>query len=90
MNRMLLANYTTEEPRNLTNFEPISLYTILYKIVSKTAANRFQQVLDCCIDEAQNAFVPRCLVTNNVLLAYKILHSFKQKRMGENVQWCLS
>ncbi|KAA3474380.1 reverse transcriptase [Gossypium australe] len=26
---------------------------MLYKIVSKTVANRFKQVLDYCIDEAQ-------------------------------------
>ncbi|MBA0777426.1 hypothetical protein Gotri_005446, partial [Gossypium trilobum] len=70
----------TAQLLNLTNFRPISLYTVFYKIISKIVANRFQQVLDYCIDEAQSAFVPRRLIIDNVLLAYEIIHSFKQKR----------
>ncbi|KAA3477626.1 reverse transcriptase [Gossypium australe] len=54
---------------------------ILYKIISKPVANRFQQVLDCCIDEAQSAFVLGRLIIDNVLLAYEVL-AFKQKRTG--------
>ncbi|KAA3459035.1 reverse transcriptase [Gossypium australe] len=67
---------------NLSNFRPISLCSVLYKIISKMVANHFQKVLDCCIDEAQNAFVLGQLITDNVLLAYKVLHTFKQKRVG--------
>lgn len=43
-------------------------------------ANRFQKVLDYCIDEARNAFVSRKLIMDNVLLAYEILHTFKLRR----------
>ncbi|KAA3487270.1 reverse transcriptase [Gossypium australe] len=70
------------QPNNLSNFRPISLCSNLYKIISKTVANHFQKVLDCCIDEAQSAFVPGRLITNNILLAYEVLHTFKQKRVG--------
>lgn len=42
---------------NLTNFMPISLCTFLYKVISKAVTNRFQKVLDCCIDDAQTTFV---------------------------------
>ncbi|KAK5793935.1 hypothetical protein PVK06_035114 [Gossypium arboreum] len=70
-------------PSNLTHFRPISLCNVIYKIVAKVIANRFRGVIDKCIDEAQNAFVPRKLITDNALVAYEVLHSMKQKRGGK-------
>ncbi|KAA3476816.1 reverse transcriptase [Gossypium australe] len=46
-------------------------------------ANRFQEVVGKCIDAAQSSFVPGRLISNNVLLAYEILNTLKQKRMGK-------
>lgn len=47
------------KPISLTNFRPISLCTVLYKIMTKTIANRFQWVIRRSIDKAQSAFVPK-------------------------------
>ncbi|KAA3475368.1 reverse transcriptase [Gossypium australe] len=60
--------------KNLTNFRPISLCTIIYNLIFKTVTNMLQKVLDICIDEAQNMFVPGHLIIDNVLRAYEILH----------------
>lgn len=38
--------------RNLVNFRPISLCSVLYKIVVETIANRLQCVIGSCIDSA--------------------------------------
>ncbi|KAA3486869.1 reverse transcriptase [Gossypium australe] len=73
----------TQNPANLANFRPISLCIVLYKIVAKTIANRLQEVIGGCIDAAQSAFIPGRLISDNVLLAYKILHKFQQKRTGK-------
>ncbi|KAA3484158.1 reverse transcriptase [Gossypium australe] len=70
-------------PTNLANFRPISLCTILYKIVAKSIANRLKDYIGSCIDNAQSAFVPRRLISDNVLIAYEILHTLHQKRSGK-------
>ncbi|KAA3481359.1 reverse transcriptase [Gossypium australe] len=70
-------------PTQLVNFRPISLCTVIYKVVAKAIANRLQKIIDKCIDKVQSAFVPGRLITDNVLLAYEILHSINQKRSGK-------
>ncbi|KAA3464428.1 reverse transcriptase [Gossypium australe] len=42
------------KPTSLVNFRPISLYTVLYKIVAKTIANRMQEAMAICIDQVMN------------------------------------
>lgn len=56
---------------------------VIYKIVEKAIAIRLQEVIGSCIDSAQSAFVPGRLISDNVFLAYEILHTFRQKRMGK-------
>ncbi|KAA3454404.1 reverse transcriptase [Gossypium australe] len=73
----------TSHPTTLVNFRPISLCTVMYKLVTKTIAIRLQDVMGICIDKAQSAFVPGRLISDNVLLAYELLHTFRQKRMGK-------
>lgn len=73
----------TANPINLKFFYPISLCIVIYKIIAKTVANRLQKVLDDCIYDSQSNFVPDRLITDNVLLEYEILHSFKNKRSGQ-------
>lgn len=69
----------TSNPTRLANFRPISLCSVLYKVVTKTIANRLQVVIGKCIDVAQSTFIPGRLISDNVLLAYEILHTFRQK-----------
>lgn len=55
---------------------------MLYKIIVKMLVNHFTTVLDKYADATQSAFILERLITNNILLPYEILHSFRQKRVG--------
>ncbi|KAK5835927.1 hypothetical protein PVK06_011645 [Gossypium arboreum] len=56
---------------------------ILKEVITKMIVNRFRHVLEDSIDSVQSAFVPRRLISDNVFLAYEILHTFRQKRIGK-------
>lgn len=39
-------------PRTITQFRPLSLCNVLYKIITKVIVNRMSGLLDVCINEA--------------------------------------
>ena len=69
--------------KQMSNYRRISLGNVVSRILSKVLANRLKTILPTIISEAQSAFVPNRLITDNTIVAYELSHKMRNKRNGK-------
>ncbi|XP_075654939.1 uncharacterized protein LOC142625123 [Castanea sativa] len=88
MNNALLQRYTPDEVKwALFQMHPSKSLgpdgNVVSRILPKVLANRLKTILPTIISEAQSAFIPNRLITDNTTVAYELLHRMQNKRNGK-------
>ncbi|KAL0307754.1 UNVERIFIED_CONTAM: hypothetical protein Sangu_3013700 [Sesamum angustifolium] len=68
-------------PTQVSDYRPIACCNVIYKTITKIIVKRMQLVLHMLIGHSQNAFVPRCSISDNILLAQELLAGYNQAKL---------
>ena len=78
LNRTFVALILKKQKPNLiSDFHPISLCNVIYKLVTKVIANRVKPLLPGIIFDTQGAFVQGRLISDNILIAFEIMYAMQ-------------
>ncbi|XP_057432083.1 uncharacterized protein LOC130724829 [Lotus japonicus] len=68
-------------PKHLKEFRPISLCTVIYKIITKVLVGRIRPYLGDLIGPLQGSFIPGRSSADNILLAQEAIHYMKKTKL---------
>lgn len=72
----------------ISDFKPIILCNVIYKLVFKVICNRLKSIMPLIIYKIQSTFIPDRLIIDNMIVVYELLHSMKlnkKKKKGAMV-----
>lgn len=75
-----------KSPKSPKDFRPISLYNVVFRVITKVIANHLKIVLELVISLNQSTFVPNMLIMDNAMVTFEIFHFQKKKKRKEKRQ----
>lgn len=64
-------------PESVTQFGPISLCNVCYKVITKVMVNRMKPLLEKLVSREQSSFIPGRQIADNIVVYQEVLHSFR-------------
>ncbi|KAL5834207.1 hypothetical protein ACOSQ4_013704 [Xanthoceras sorbifolium] len=68
----------------VSDYRPISLCNVIYKIISKVLSNRFRVMLGDVISKVQSVFLLGRLIMDNAIIGFECIHRLWRHRLGNN------
>jgi len=68
------------KPEKITQFRPISLCNVLFKVITKMMVIRLKSVISKLIGPAQASFIPGRLSIDNIVVVQEAVHSMRRKK----------
>lgn len=69
-----------EHPKSITDYRPISLCNVAYKIVTKILANHLKNIVASLVDNEQCGFIPGRSPIDNIIAIHEMVHSIHQDK----------
>ena len=73
----------TKKLEMMSEFKPIALCNVLYKIMAKAIANRLKSIPLSVISDRQSAFISGRSIMDNAMISFEVGHYLKRKRQGK-------
>lgn len=80
---MIALILKVDNPTLISQFRPISLCNVIFKIITKTLINRLKKLLQEVISPFQSSFVSGRQISDNIIILQEVLHSFRTKKGKE-------
>lgn len=77
---LLMLLPKVQSPELITQFKPVNLYTVLYKIITKTIANRLRPLMPKINKQNLTSFVAGQSISNNIVIAQEAMHSMRKSK----------
>ncbi|XP_074298300.1 uncharacterized protein LOC141629152 [Silene latifolia] len=71
-----------EKPEQISQYRPISLCNVIYRLASKCLANRLKLVISSIVSDSQQAFVPSRLMSDSCVITQEIMHYLNKTKRG--------
>ncbi|KAM1764595.1 hypothetical protein ACFX11_003825 [Malus domestica] len=68
----------------MSQYRPIALCNVIYKIIAKVLTNRLKKVMPKVIGENQSAFVAGKQIQDNILVVHEAFHSLLHQKKRDH------